>query len=66
MSFTNFCFTKRSFLQHDGLPFADMLPEETIARIHRDADLPTPDEQASHSAPPFALARLPLGGGIGL
>ena len=47
MSFTNFAFTKRSFLQHDGLPFADLLPEETIAQIHRDAGLPTPEEQAN-------------------
>jgi hypothetical protein len=47
MSFTNFAFTRRSFLQHDGLPFADLLDEETIQQIHRDAELPTPDEQAS-------------------
>ena len=46
MSFTNFAFTRRSFLQHDGLPFADWLAEETIQQIHRDAGLPTPDEQA--------------------
>ena len=47
MSFTNFAFTRRSFLQHDGLPFADWLPEETIQQIHREAGLPLPDEQAS-------------------
>lgn len=46
MSFTNFAFTRRSFLQHDGLPFADWLPEETIQQIHRDAGLPAADEQA--------------------
>lgn len=46
MSFTNFAFTKRSFLQHEGLPFADWLSEETIAQIHRDAGLPTPAAQA--------------------
>ena len=46
MSFTNFGFTRRSFLQKDGLPFADFLPEETIQQIHRDAGLPTPDDQA--------------------
>ena len=46
MSFNNFAFTKRSFLQHDGLPFADWLPEEAIQQIHRDAGLPLPDEQA--------------------
>ena len=46
MSFTNFAFTRRSFLQHDGLPFADWLPEATIAQIHRDAGSPTPEEQA--------------------
>lgn len=47
MSFTNFCFTRRSFLQHAGLPFAELLPEEAIEQIHRDAGLATPDEQAS-------------------
>jgi hypothetical protein len=46
MFFTNFTSIKRSFLQHDGLPFADWLPEETITQIHRDAELPTPMEQA--------------------
>ena len=46
MSFTNFAFTRRSVLQHEGLPFADWLPEETIRQIHRDAGLPTPQEQA--------------------
>ena len=46
MSFTNFAFTRRSFLQQDGLPFADLLPEEAIQQIHRDAGLPLPDEQA--------------------
>jgi hypothetical protein len=45
MSFTNFAFTRRSVLQHEGLPFADWLPEETIRQIHRDAGLPTPEEQ---------------------
>ena len=45
MSFTNFAFTRRSFLQQDGLPFADFLPEETIQQIHRDAGLLTPEEQ---------------------
>jgi putative transposase len=47
MSFTNFAFTRRSFLQHEGLAFADWLSEETIQQIHRDAGLPTPDEQAN-------------------
>ena len=47
MSFTNFSFTRRSFLQHDGLPFADWLSEETIGQIHRAAGLPTPDEQVN-------------------
>jgi len=47
MSFTNFAFTRRSFLQHDGLPFADLLPEATIQQIHRDAGLPTPEAQAT-------------------
>jgi hypothetical protein len=47
MSFTIFAFIKRSFLQHDGLPFADWLTEETLAQIHRDAGLPTPEEQAN-------------------
>lgn len=47
MSFTSFAFTRRAFLQQDGLPFADWLPEETIQQIHREAGLPLPDEQAS-------------------
>jgi hypothetical protein len=47
MSFTNFAFMRRAFLQHDGLPFADLLPEATIQQIHRDAGLPTPEEQAN-------------------
>lgn len=46
MSFTNFGFIKRSVLQHDGLPFADLLSEEAITQIHRDAGLSTPAEQA--------------------
>ena len=46
MSFTNFASTRRSFLQHDGLPFADFLSQETLQQIHREAGLPTPDEQA--------------------
>jgi len=46
MSFTNFAFTRRSFLQQDGLPFADLLAEETLQQIHREAGLPLPDEQA--------------------
>jgi hypothetical protein len=46
MSFTNFSSTKRSFLQHEGLPFADWLSEQTLAQIHQDAGLPTPAQQA--------------------
>ena len=49
MSFTNFAFIKRSFLQQDGLPFADWLSEETVRKIHRDASLPMPDSQADQA-----------------
>lgn len=45
MSFTNFAFTRRSFLQEDGLPFAEFLPEETIEQIQREAGLPSSEEQ---------------------
>ena len=47
MSFTNFAFTRRAFLQQEGLPFADWLPEEAMQQIHREARLPLPDEQAN-------------------
>jgi putative transposase len=40
MSFYSWQLTLRSFLQHDGLPFADLLPEETIQEIADDAGVP--------------------------
>lgn len=40
MSFSSFRLTTQSFLQHDGLPFADLLPEETIKRIAEESGLP--------------------------
>lgn len=41
MSFTNFRAISRSFLQQDGLPFADILSEATIHRVAHDAGVPT-------------------------
>jgi hypothetical protein len=40
MSFSNFRLTTQSFLHHDGLPFADLLPEETVRRIADEEGLP--------------------------
>jgi putative transposase len=40
MSFYSWRTTLRSFLQHDGLPFADLLSEETIRQIADDAGVP--------------------------
>jgi putative transposase len=39
MSFSSFRLATQSFLHHDGLPFADLLPEETVRQIARDAGL---------------------------
>ena len=47
MSFYNFRFTQRSFLQHDGLPFADLLPEQTVQQIAIEAGLPPADADAN-------------------
>lgn len=40
MSFTSWRLVLRSFLQHDGLPFADLLSEETIRQVALDAGVP--------------------------
>ena len=48
MSFYSFHSTQRSFLQHDGLPFADLLPEETVQHIATEAGLPPIDNDANH------------------
>lgn len=45
MSFTHFGSISQSFLQHDSLPFADVLSEETINRIANEAGIPTPPSQ---------------------
>ena len=47
MSFYNFRFTQRSFLQHDGLPFADVLSDEAIQQVAEDVGLPPVDEDAN-------------------
>jgi putative transposase len=47
MSFYNFRSTQRSFLQHDGLPFADLLSEETVQQIANEAGLPSVEEDAN-------------------
>ena len=47
MSFYSFRSTQRSFLQHDGLPFADVLAEETVQQIATEAGLPPVDANAS-------------------
>jgi IS4 transposase len=46
MSFYSFQPLHRSFLQHEGLPFADVLSEETIARVAKDAGVPLSDAGA--------------------
>lgn len=48
MSFYNFRFTTRSFLQHDGLPFADVLAEETVQQIASEAGLPPADADVNN------------------
>jgi len=40
MSFSSFRQTRQLFLHHDGLPFADLLSEETVAQIAHEAGLP--------------------------
>lgn len=40
MSFTSWRLALRSFLQHDGLPFADALSEETIRQVALEAGAP--------------------------
>ena len=47
MSFYDFRATQRSFLQHDGLPFADVLAEETVQQIAAEAGLPPVDANAN-------------------
>src|SRR6266699_2300511 len=42
MSFYNFGHITRSFLQQDGLPFSDILSEQTIQRIAAEAGVPPP------------------------
>ena len=46
MSLYSFQPIHRSFLQHPGLPFADVLSEETIARVAKDAGVPLADTSA--------------------
>jgi hypothetical protein len=46
MSFYSFQPLHRSFLQHEGLPFADVLSEESIARVAEDAGIPLSDAGA--------------------
>jgi len=46
MSFYSFHATQRAFLQHDGLPFADLLPEETVQHFAAEAGLPPVDQDA--------------------
>ena len=41
MSFYSWQLTLRSFLQHDGLPFAALLSEDTIQQIADDAGVPS-------------------------
>jgi putative transposase len=44
MSFYSWQLMLRSFLQHDGLPFADLLPEETVQQIADEAGVPPGDD----------------------
>lgn len=46
MSFYSFQPIYRSFLQHQGLPFAEVLSEETIARVAEEAGVPLADTVA--------------------
>jgi putative transposase len=47
MSFYSFRFFKRSFLHHHGLPFADLLPEETVQQFATEAGVPAAEADAS-------------------
>jgi putative transposase len=47
MPFYSFQAIQRSFLQHDGLPFAEVLSEETIQQISNDAGLPAIEGDAN-------------------
>jgi putative transposase len=47
MSFYNFRLTQRSFLQHDGLPFADLLSEETIQQVSKEVKPPPAEGDAN-------------------
>ena len=47
MSFYNFRLTQRSFLQHDGLPFANLLSEETIQHVSNEPGLPPTEGDAN-------------------
>jgi hypothetical protein len=47
MSFCRFRFVLSSFLQHPDLPFAEVLPEETIAQAFADAGVACPPKPAA-------------------
>jgi putative transposase len=47
MSLYNFRFAQRSFLHHDGLPFANALSEEAVRQIANEAGLPPDEENAN-------------------
>src|SRR5260370_9036183 len=44
MPFCRFRLILSSFLQHSGLPFADVLPEEAIEQAFADAGIPSQPE----------------------
>lgn len=46
MSLYSFHPLHHSFLQHEGLPFAEVLSEQTIARVAQDAGVPLAETQA--------------------
>jgi hypothetical protein len=46
MPFCRFRLILSSFLQHSGLPFADVLPEEAVEQAFADAGIAGPHEQA--------------------
>lgn len=50
MSFYNFGHISRSFLQQDGLPFSEVLSEETITRVAAEAGVPSPPPSAPSAA----------------
>ena len=50
MGFTSWRLTLRSFLQHDGLPFADTLSEETIRQVALEAGVPISAKTVSGDA----------------